>query len=186
MTLASTAFHFDLGDVPTWLAVVAATAAAFVALRALKAQNRETERQVAALERQQADQVDVRSTPVVATADRAAGQPGKRPLFNRGITVENGSRRPIRDIAARLDSAGDGQALIEPARTGFVRDGGTTWGDSSVMDLLRARNEGSFYFAVPTNEHPKATILIRFTDDAGLHWQIDHNLHLQKLPGRDW
>jgi hypothetical protein len=27
---------------------------------------------------------------------------------------------------------------------------------------------------------------VRFTDDAGLHWQIDRSLHLQKLDKRDW
>jgi len=26
---------------------------------------------------------------------------------------------------------------------------------------------------------------VRFTDDAGLHWQIDHDLHLEKLEHRD-
>jgi len=26
----------------------------------------------------------------------------------------------------------------------------------------------------------------RFTDDAGLHWQLDDDLHLKQLPGRDW
>jgi hypothetical protein len=25
---------------------------------------------------------------------------------------------------------------------------------------------------------------VRFTDDAGLHWQIDHDLHLEKLLDR--
>jgi hypothetical protein len=27
---------------------------------------------------------------------------------------------------------------------------------------------------------------LRFTGDAGLHWQIDHDLHLEKLDNRDW
>jgi hypothetical protein len=27
---------------------------------------------------------------------------------------------------------------------------------------------------------------VRFTDDAGLHWEIDNDLHLEKLPERDW
>jgi hypothetical protein len=26
----------------------------------------------------------------------------------------------------------------------------------------------------------------RFTNDAGQHWQIDHDLHPQKLKHRDW
>jgi hypothetical protein len=28
-------------------------------------------------------------------------------------------------------------------------------------------------------------LTLRFTDDAGLHWQIDHDLHLRKLDNRD-
>jgi hypothetical protein len=27
---------------------------------------------------------------------------------------------------------------------------------------------------------------VRFTDDAGLHWEIDNDLHLKKLDSRDW
>ncbi len=30
------------------------------------------------------------------------------------------------------------------------------------------------------------TLEVRLTDDAGLHWQIDGDLHLQKLEARDW
>jgi hypothetical protein len=30
-------------------------------------------------------------------------------------------------------------------------------------------------------------VTARFTDDAGLHWQVDPDLHLKKLPDRsDW
>lgn len=31
------------------------------------------------------------------------------------------------------------------------------------------------------------SISARFTDDAGLHWEIDHHLHLEKIENRaDW
>jgi hypothetical protein len=30
-------------------------------------------------------------------------------------------------------------------------------------------------------------VTARFTDDAGLHWQVDPDLHVEKLPDRsDW
>jgi hypothetical protein len=177
-------FHFDFGDVPTWLAVAAAAGAAFIALRALKAQNLETARQVAVLERQQADQVDARSNPVASSAAPVPGRIIAVPIFYRGITIVNGSRRPIRDITARIDPA-DGDGLMPPAKARVER-GGAKWGNSTVLALIRAGHEGSFYFTVTFTEHPQATILLRFTDDAGLHWQIDHNLHLQKLELRDW
>jgi hypothetical protein len=43
-----------------------------------------------------------------------------------------------------------------------------------------------FIFAIEA-EHPKAQFTARLTGDAGLHWQIDPDLHLEKLPSRgDW
>jgi hypothetical protein len=47
------------GDVPTWIAVIGALVGAGVALRQLRAQQREIARQTRILERQQADEVDV-------------------------------------------------------------------------------------------------------------------------------
>jgi hypothetical protein len=35
-------------------------------------------------------------------------------------------------------------------------------------------------------EFPDATVVARFTDDAGLHWQINHDLHLERLADRGW
>jgi len=29
-------------------------------------------------------------------------------------------------------------------------------------------------------------VIARFTDDAGLHWQIDQDLHLERLSEREW
>lgn len=169
---------------PTWVAVAAAAIAALIALRAPKSQNKEFARQVAVLERQQADQVDVRSSPVSANRVLKHGAATWSSSY-RGMTVDNGSRRPIRDIAAML-SPGDGTALIGTSEAGFTLASGTTQYQSGVLPLLRAGGECSFRFDVLTSEHPKATILIPFDDDAGLHWQIDQNLHLQKLEHRDW
>jgi hypothetical protein len=33
---------------------------------------------------------------------------------------------------------------------------------------------------------PEGRMTARFTDDAGMHWQIDPDLHLGKLNSRDW
>jgi hypothetical protein len=38
----------------------------------------------------------------------------------------------------------------------------------------------------PRQITPDAKIKVRFTDDAGLHWEIDHDLHLEKLAERTW
>jgi hypothetical protein len=47
------------------------------------------------------------------------------------------------------------------------------------MSDLEGSNKGL------TDIAPDATMTARFTDDAGLHWQIDHDLHLEKLDSRD-
>jgi len=33
---------------------------------------------------------------------------------------------------------------------------------------------------------PDGRVIARFTDDAGLHWQIDQDLHLERLSEREW
>jgi hypothetical protein len=57
--------------------------------------------------------------------------------------------------------------------------------DGTHIPLIRVGEAGGFVFEAQTAEHPKARIAARFTDDAGLHWQIDHDLHLEKLDKRD-
>src|ERR1700722_14493410 len=52
-----TEYHPDWGDVPTWLAFVTAAVAGGVALRQLRDQQGELQRQAQQLDRQQADKV---------------------------------------------------------------------------------------------------------------------------------
>lgn len=42
-----------------------------------------------------------------------------------------------------------------------------------------------FVFAADLSRYPQARMIARFTDDAGLHWQIKHDLHLEPLADRD-
>ena len=59
--------------------------------------------------------------------------------------------------------------------------------DGSHIPLVRAGEEASFVFETGAEEYPKARVTARFTDDPGLHWQVDPDLHLEKLPDRsDW
>ena len=102
----SSSFHVDLGDLPTWLGVAAAAVAAFFVYRQLAAQGAqlkvlqsqlelqraETARQTAAVERQQANDVEVRRASRVATVGNARWS----------AVIHNGSPRPIRDVAARI------------------------------------------------------------------------------------
>jgi len=52
------------------------------------------------------------------------------------------------------------------------------------VSLLRAGETAGFVFPDEISNHP-GIMTLRFTDEAGLHWQIDHDQHLQKLDSRD-
>jgi hypothetical protein len=43
-----------------------------------------------------------------------------------------------------------------------------------------------FVFEITAHRALMDSEVVRFTDDAGLHWQIDHDLHLERLSDRDW
>ena len=58
--------------------------------------------------------------------------------------------------------------------------------DGSRVSLIRADQAYGFVFPFDIHDHRMARISARFTDDAGLRWQIDHDLHLEKLEQRDW
>ena len=53
------------------------------------------------------------------------------------------------------------------------------------IPLILAGETGAFLFPVGVRLNRDARTAVRFTDDAGLHWQIDHDLHLEKLDNRD-
>lgn len=42
-----------------------------------------------------------------------------------------------------------------------------------------------FLVRLDVSAYPDTRLATRFTDDAGLHWQIDQDLHLQQLDNRD-
>jgi hypothetical protein len=54
------------------------------------------------------------------------------------------------------------------------------------MPVLRAGETATFVWSFTTAKWPRILPLVRFTDDAGLHWEIDNSLHLKKLAKRDW
>lgn len=150
--------------------------------RLLDGQLRELEQRAQVLERQQADAVEFSSEPgasVPGTAD-----PSK--VVHMAV-VENGSPRPIRDVVCRMrpDSAQDydceATVVAELAGTPpfrSPRQGGQA-------QLIRAGLVFGFRFPFSVVDYPDARMKVRFTDDAGLHWQIDHDLHLEKLDNRD-
>ena len=89
------------------------------------------------------------------------------PSFHSGLAVVVG-----RYVNPRLRREG-GPILVEaiPASRAF---------------RIRPEEAYGFVFDVKVHRVSFANELVRFTDDAGLHWQIDRDLHLEPLAERDW
>ena len=166
----------------------------------LDRQIRESEQWARTFERRQADQVDLAPRPIslsreVPGLDPAAG--GKA----WSADVINDSPRPVRNVAGRIEAAPGSppqaaalaDVYVEFTPNDLFAGGG---GSGKVLlklserpdiPLVRAGKTGILIFPVGAPENPDARITIRFTDDAGLHWQIGHDLHLEKLDNRsDW
>lgn len=152
----------------------------------LDGQLRELRDREVARVREQAEQVDLE---LASTAEAA-------PIYMGNVL--NRSGRPIRGVACRIKPAAD-EPTQEPHSVGLLADwklGGEVarrimvdpaapGKDRSAL-LVRAGLTVSFAFGIGRQEFPDAKAVARFTDDAGLHWQLDQDLHLHRLPQRDW
>jgi len=134
------------------------------------------------LERQQAEAIDLHL--VDSTADP--------PVYM--INVSNGSRRPIRNVVCRIELAQGEEpqfaesvgVLVDWVLGGEVRQ--RLVSDSvkgTRVPVVRVGLTWAFVFPFGNRDQPEARIAARFTDDVGLHWQINHDLHLEKLENRD-
>jgi hypothetical protein len=181
------------GDVPTWLAFSAAGTAAFVALRQLRGQQRDIERQTRALERQQADTVGFSSEAaglmtLVSSITDIPTETGT-PLYM--IVVGNSSSRPIRNVICRIKPESNQSYDLATQRVAGpkkITDYSLIWTDVREADrvpLIPAMSKFVFEFPITFEGYPNALVKVRFTDDAGLDWEIDDNLHLTKLDPRD-
>jgi hypothetical protein len=159
----------------------------------LDTQLRESEQRALAIERQQAEEIDFRRSSFNTTV------PGSNPNATyraHAAEIVNDSRRPIRNAACRIEPE-PGDSLQVTDRVGSYVGAPVAMSssvsartfldlsDGTHIPLIRAGETAAFAFAVDAAEHPKARITARFTDDAGLYWQIDPDLHLEKLDNRD-
>jgi len=220
-----TTFQINLGDLPTWLGVVAASVAAYFVYGQLRSQQQqlngqqqEIARQAAALERQQPNKIDATLWGWdMPNPDFDPASPDFDPVNDYAdvatscwaVRVDNRSERPIREVVARIQEspgagmthasgvityAGELEDLGHTERTRpdrrmhWVRDNASeVWVPGDQLDFLRTGGfHAVFHFEVSMEEHPDPRMTVRFTDDAGLDWQIDHELHLQRLQPRDW
>jgi hypothetical protein len=174
--------HVNLGDLPTWLGVAAASvAAAFVFLQ-LRSQQQEIARQTLVLERQQADMVDIQQfwqSELAPEGVSAAGLTGKE--YWHATEVTNQSRRPIRDVAARFEPSPGAKVLAPTVIARFAVGPESTSGrrnrslvksyKRSTVTLAPAGTSWSFVFPCVASATDQVRTFVRFTDDADLHWQ---------------
>jgi hypothetical protein len=55
-----------------------------------------------------------------------------------------------------------------------------------MVPLIRARSRFGFKAPIPVKDHGVARMMVRFTDDASLYWEVGPDLHLAKLDSRNW
>jgi hypothetical protein len=158
-------------------------------------QLRESEQRIMIIERQQAEMIDLEPRSTLREV------PGLDPATNdtaRAADVANRSPRPIRNVACRIEAAPSAPAqeaslsgVYAEFPPGPLQAPGAT--NRALIDppakpritLIRSGETGAFLFPVGARLNQDARVAVRFTDDAGLHWQIDHDLHLEKLDNRD-
>ena len=114
------------------------------------------------------------------------------------LVVDNASRRRILDAACRIEPSEGAGLTLAAERVGLLADNllGSVLGshrgmldnlaDGSTVPLIRADFKYAFLVRFDLEKKRDARLAARFTDDAGLHWQIDQDLHLQQLDTRDW
>ena len=153
---------------------------------------RARQRQVA--EREQADKVVFHMStipfPAYSEQDVSGFDVAPGDVVHMAV-VTNESRRPIRDVACKY---GDNIAVVvgrlvdqqpdAPGNPSRLVD----WLNRPEAEVIRAGETYGFAFELKSNQ----VLLIdgrgegRFTDDVGLHWQLDGDLHLEQLTNRDW
>ena len=161
-----------------------------------------------AAERQQADDIGFEMT--TTSFPRLPEEEGYDFAIDPGdpvhaAVVSNESRRPISKVQCRIGGASTGSPF---PRTRTENEYAVLAGRPSdqtptgrldpnrLIDLaephsgLRIRPGETYVFVFEINSHWALELLpvvaVRFTDDAGLHWEIDRDQHLRRLADRDW
>lgn len=136
-------------------------------------------------ERRQAEKITIEFTPSERPPRDATISEGDQ-VF--AALVVNDSDRPIREVTAgivinnaKAQPASAHHRLIPSTypNSGGFGVGGTV--QSGHCDLMMIDDRTEFVFPYSTSTYA-AVVLVRFTDDAGLRWQVDPNLHLQRVP----
>ena len=103
------------------------------------------------------------------------------------LVVDNASRHRILDVTCRIEPAEGAGLTLAAERIGQLTDVGSSAhrammnnpAEGSTVPLIRVGSRYGFLFRFGLENNPDARLAARFSDDAGLHWQIDHDLHLE-------
>lgn len=115
-----------------------------------------------------------RGSPGADRRGRLAGTVGVQPAAP-GLHHRH-RPRPARRAGHRLATSGPHCRRPRGHRPGRAHD--------DKIRLLRRYETWAFVF--PVKSDSQAILTLRFTDDAGLHWQVDDDLHLEQRAERDW
>lgn len=150
-------------------------------------QLRDFDQRTQAWERRQAEKITVEFTPSTTPPRGVTLNEGDR-VF--AALVVNNSDRPIRDVTAAIVI---GQAEAQPPSayhrlipSTYPSTGGFGISETiqdSHIGLMMIDDRTEFVFPYSTSTRA-AVVLVRFTDDAGLRWQVDPNLHLERVPSQ--
>jgi hypothetical protein len=151
----------------------------------IDAQRRELQDGQRLREREQAEHVDL-------TYEDIGDDQGK----SLAVVINN-SRRPIRDVAAQFYLVKGQSSLVPAERTGEMHlfnvpaPAGWVFAAAAArpgfrQEMIRAGERAGFIFSFIKANMPEGGAVVRFTDDADLHWQLGQDLHLEKFPARDW
>jgi hypothetical protein len=193
----------DWGDIPTWLAVVVATFGGGVALSQLRQQTSVLEGE--AMRNVKRDELldgQLRDLQERSAAWRRAQADGVDLTWKGGNTpseswaeVTNNSSRPITAVTCRFrpdDGTGD-LSSVDVLDVAVFQGGGPMPKTYLAMDgvaptgpvpVLRRERAAAFKFAQRREYPSKGLMLVRFTDDAGVSWELNHDGHLEEQPDR--
>lgn len=179
------------------LALIGATLAYKTQSEQLRLQRIQLEDQTRVQEREQANLVAVRASAIDGAQAKMLPNDKSEPVHR--VVVTNSSKRPVREVTVKIEAIQADQSIrhqkladlwgvMETYAFGSTAQAQTfvPTERSSTMPVLRAGQTAAFIWGFTTALYPRLISWVRFTDDAGLHWEIDTSLHLEKLAKRDW
>jgi hypothetical protein len=148
-------------------------------------------------ERQQAEQIDVSVRQVDGAQAKVLPPDKTEPVHI--VVVTNGSQRPIREVACKIEAIQADETIRQKKEADVYGEwmsyalGYTALAEAFVpqarattMPVLKAGHKAGLASGFTASQFPRVITWVRFTDDAGLHWEIDTSLQLRKLDYRHW